>query len=189
MSETPMTPERLAEIAEELATTKDWSPGTRAAHDLHAELAAVRADRDQAQDRITELEEQRDRRRARLVALQNDALNMRGVLSPNGEKRKVPFPLGETLTPAVEWLIARVAELEENLRAVNARWGVARARVAELETAPTTIYRAEHPDSGITLGHYGIAEMTITVGDNELPTGYVVTALEIPSEYAEGADE
>ncbi|MDT0472968.1 hypothetical protein RM863_12625 [Streptomyces sp. DSM 41014] len=30
-----------------------------------------------------------------------------------------------------------------------------RARVAELEAAPTTVYRAEHPDSGITLGHYG----------------------------------
>ncbi|NUQ95365.1 MAG: hypothetical protein HOY79_01950 [Streptomyces sp.] len=61
---------------------------------------------------ITDLEEQRERRRLRLVALQNDALNMRGSLSPNGEDRKVPFPLGETLTPAVDWLIARVAELE-----------------------------------------------------------------------------
>jgi hypothetical protein len=58
------------------------------------------------------LEDQRDRRRGRLVALQNDALNMRGSLSPNGENRKVPFELGETLTPAVDWLIARVAELE-----------------------------------------------------------------------------
>jgi len=30
-----------------------------------------------------------------------------------------------------------------------------RDRIAELEAAPTTVYRAEHPDSGITLGHYG----------------------------------
>ncbi|MFE9936363.1 hypothetical protein [Streptomyces hirsutus] len=59
-----------------------------------------------------ELKAQRERRRARLVALQNDALNMRGALSPNGEDRKVPFPLGETLTPAVDWLISRVTELE-----------------------------------------------------------------------------
>jgi hypothetical protein len=44
--------------------------------------------------------------------LQNDALSMRGSLSPMGEDRKVPFPLGETLTPAVDWLIGRVAELE-----------------------------------------------------------------------------
>ncbi|MFI2314128.1 hypothetical protein AMK17_25185 [Streptomyces sp. CB00072] len=70
-----------------------------------AEVAALRA-------RVAELEGQRDRRRVRLVALQNDALNMRGSLAPNGEGRKVPFELGETLTPAVDWLINRVAELE-----------------------------------------------------------------------------
>lgn len=72
--------------------------------------AAVRMRADQG--RIAELEAQRERRRVRLVALQNDALSMRGSLSPMGEDRKVPFPLGETLTPAVDWLIARVAELE-----------------------------------------------------------------------------
>ncbi|WP_405611186.1 hypothetical protein [Streptomyces sp. NBC_01508] len=66
----------------------------------------------QLKARVAELEAQRDRRRGRLVALQNDALNMRGLLSPNGEARKVPFPLGNTLTPAVDWLIGRVAELE-----------------------------------------------------------------------------
>lgn len=33
----------------------------------------------------------------------------------------------------------------------------AEARIAELEAAPTTVYRAEHPDSGTTLGHYGTA--------------------------------
>lgn len=65
--------------------------------------------------RVAELEAQRDRRRARLVALQNDALDMRGSLAPNGEARKVPFELGETLTPAVDWLIGRVAELEAQL--------------------------------------------------------------------------
>ncbi|MDX3087159.1 hypothetical protein PV620_30110 [Streptomyces sp. ME02-6978a] len=61
---------------------------------------------------ITTLVARVDRRRARLVALQNDALSMRGLLAPNGEGRKVPFPLGETLTPAVDWLINRVTELE-----------------------------------------------------------------------------
>lgn len=66
------------------------------------------------QDRAAELEAQRDRRRGRLVALQNDALNMRGSLAPVDEARKVPFELGETLTPAVDWLINRVAELEED---------------------------------------------------------------------------
>jgi hypothetical protein len=70
-----------------------------------AEVESLRA-------RVAELEAQRERRRVRLVALQNDALSMRGSLSPMGEDRKVPFPLGETLTPAVDWLIGRVAELE-----------------------------------------------------------------------------
>lgn len=97
---------------------------------------------------VAELKEQRERRRIRLVALQNDALNMRGSLSPMGEERKVPFPLGETLTPAVDWLIARVAELEaesERLKANLAGWWKrgraaeddlrsARIRIAELET-------------------------------------------------------
>ncbi|CAG6392733.1 hypothetical protein NMG29_06455 [Streptomyces cocklensis] len=69
---------------------------------------------------VDRLAEQRDRRRGRLVKLQNDALNMRGALSPDGEPRKVPFPLGETLTPAVEWLIARVAELEQQAAEVRA---------------------------------------------------------------------
>jgi hypothetical protein len=99
-----------------------------------------------------------------------------------------------------------------------------RARVAELEAAPTTVYRAEHPDSGITLGHYGtaaaarkhceeterrswptgttlafdwieddedrVAELVVTAGQtDESTTGYLVTALELDSEYDAGADE
>lgn len=102
-------------------------------------------------------------------------------------------------------------------------------QVAELKAAPTTVYRAEHPDSGITLGHYGteaaarahceaterrswptgtslsfdwiwdalpeddengIAELVVTAGQNEeSTTGYIVTALELASEYDEEADE
>ncbi|MFK0062672.1 hypothetical protein ACIQTN_26025 [Streptomyces werraensis] len=62
-----------------------------------------------------DLEAQRDRRRARLVALQNDALTMRGSLAPADGPRAVPFELGEKLAPAVDWLIARVAELEARL--------------------------------------------------------------------------
>jgi hypothetical protein len=97
-------------------------------------------------------------------------------------------------------------------------------RVAELEAAPTTVYRAEHPDSGITLGHYSteaaarahceaterrswpsgttlafdwieddedrVAELVVVAGQNEeSTTGYIVTALEVPSEYDPDADE
>lgn len=149
------------------------------------------------QGRVAELEAQRERRRVRLVALQNDALSMRGSLSPNGEERKVPFPLGDTLTPAVDWLIARVAELEAE---------------------PTTVYRASH--DAIVFGLYataapgrehcevlvrreqataeldwiedeedGVAELVATVDGIEWTTGYVVTALEVASAYDEEADE
>jgi hypothetical protein len=84
-------------------------------------LAALLAEVGRLRARVAELEAQRERRRVRLVALQNDALSMRGSLSPTGEDRKVPFPLGEALTPAVDWLIARVSELEAVLAAERAR--------------------------------------------------------------------
>ncbi|MEU9921925.1 hypothetical protein AB0H51_11610 [Streptomyces griseoluteus] len=129
---------------------------------------------------------------------------------------------------------ARVAELEAQREADHATWQrdlrtaraereATAARIAELEAAPATGYRAEHPDSGITLGHYsneaaarahceaeerrawssssaprfdwiedeedGVAEMTAWVGGEETTTGYIVTALELASEYDEAADE
>lgn len=49
MNETSMTPERLAEIREELANAKNFSPGTLAALDLLKALDAARA-------RVAELE-------------------------------------------------------------------------------------------------------------------------------------
>lgn len=58
---------------------------------------------------------------AELVALRNDALNMRGVLSPNGFPRRVPMPLGKELTPVVEWLLNRVTELEAQREALAER--------------------------------------------------------------------
>lgn len=124
----------------------------------------------------------------------------------------------------LETLRKRVAELDAGLPAMQEALLKALDRVAELEAAPTTFYRAEHPDSGITLGHYGtaaasrahceaeerrswptgttlafdwiedeedgVAELVVTAGQNEeSTTGYIVTALEAPSEYDEEADE
>jgi uncharacterized small protein (DUF1192 family) len=107
----PLSDERLAEIRslDLLSMMSDRAAPvvSRALADLIAEVERLRA--------------QRDRRRPRLVALQNDALNIRGALSPNGEARKVPMPLGETLLPAVEWLINRVAELERRIAAEECR--------------------------------------------------------------------
>ncbi|WP_086768136.1 hypothetical protein [Streptomyces bobili] len=117
--------------------------------------------------------------------------------------------------------------LETAIPAVLGLWESMRG--GELEPAPTTVYRAEHPDSGITLGHYGtesaarahceaterrswptgtslsfdwirdalpeddengIAVLVVTAGQNEeSTTGYIVTALELASEYDAEADE
>ncbi|MDX3398391.1 hypothetical protein [Streptomyces sp. ME01-18h] len=96
--------------------------------ELRAQVIDLEAARDQlvrwhGEDTktITTLVARVDRYRARATALQNDALSMRGSLSSNGEDRKVPFELGETLTPAVDWLIARVVELEAQREALAAR--------------------------------------------------------------------
>jgi hypothetical protein len=64
---------------------------------------------------ITRLVARVERRQAELVALRNDALSMRGSLAPADGSRKVPFELGETLAPAVDWLIGRVDELEARI--------------------------------------------------------------------------
>ncbi|MEU2340113.1 hypothetical protein ABZ608_42420 [Streptomyces sp. NPDC013172] len=96
-------------------------------------------------DVVTEAEWEAAKQQLRhdeLVALRNDALNVRGVLSPNGGTRKVPMPLGETLTPAVEWLVNRVAELEAERHTANEALDDAatalreqRDRIAALEAA------------------------------------------------------
>ncbi|MGW2210158.1 hypothetical protein [Streptomyces sp. NPDC001781] len=178
--------------------------GQAALQDMLEALLTRQIERDAALKRVAELEAQRERRRVRLVAAEADLLEMRGLLSPNGQPRRIPteVEIHERVSPAVEWLLRRVAELE---------------------VAPATVYRAEHPDSGITLGHYGteaaarahceaeerrawssssvlrfdwieddedrVAELVVTAGQNEeSTTGYIVTALELASEYDEEAD-
>lgn len=129
-----------------------------------------------AQDRVAELEAEREklvrwhgedsktinrlvarieRHRARLVALQNDALSMRGSLAPADGDRKVPFELGETLTPAVDWLIARIAELEDERHKTNESLDDAVQALRAREKSPLTVYRASH--DSIPMGLYTTA--------------------------------
>lgn len=132
------------------------------------------------------------------------------------------FHMGDWDMSGLESALPAVLALWEQMR--GGELVTLRARVAELEAAQGTVYRAEHPDSGITLGHYGteagarkhceaterdswptgttlvfdwiedeedrVAELVVTAGQNEeSATGYIVTALEAPSEYDEEADE
>jgi hypothetical protein len=46
--------------------------------------------------------------RVQLRDAHNDLLNVRGILSPDGEQPKTPLPLVPTVAPAVAWLVAEV---------------------------------------------------------------------------------
>ncbi|MFD5002165.1 hypothetical protein ACFWMV_04585 [Streptomyces mutabilis] len=154
--------------------------------------------------RLLDAEDRIDRRRVRLIAAEADLLAVRGLLSPNGEARRIPAEIAihERVAPAVEWLVNRVAELE---------------------AAPRTVYRASH--DSIPMGLYttatearahcvaeerrtwatreapvfdwiedeedGVAELvTVTEdGETESVTGYVVTPLEVAAEYDPEADQ
>lgn len=203
---TETTAQGTAPISEQQPRTmldraRDALNARMAKDDLRLVLENVVTYADGLEQRAAELEEQRDRRRVRLIAAEADLLNVRGLLSPADEPRRIPadIQIHERVAPAIEWLLNRVAELE---------------------VAPTTVYRAEHPDLGITLGHYGtaaaarahceaelrrdlptvlldwiedeedgVAELVASIGEEERATGYVVTALEVASAYDEGADE
>ncbi|WP_318202992.1 hypothetical protein [Streptomyces sp. SCL15-4] len=74
-----------------------------------------------AEARIAELESQDERRRVRLAAAEADLLAVRGLLSPAGGPRRVPaeMEIHERVAPAVEWLLTRVADLEQLLASKN----------------------------------------------------------------------
>lgn len=49
--------------------------------------------------------------RVRLVAAEADLLDVRGILSPNGEPERTPVPLVPTVAPAVRWLADEIGRL------------------------------------------------------------------------------
>ncbi|MFG3085066.1 hypothetical protein [Streptomyces parvulus] len=143
-----------------------------------------------------------------------------------GSADALPMPVGPSVPVSEAELDSGMDELSAYFRVrlalASAQRGRRdlRARVAELEAAQGTVYRAEHPDSGITLGHYstakaardhceaverrawstfecdwiedeedGVSELVVMTADGEEPTGYIVTALELDSEYDAEADE
>lgn len=63
-----------------------------------------------------------DPRNAELTRRRADDLNIRGALAPADGPRQVPMPLGDSVTPAVEWLLADRDRLRAKVteeRAVN----------------------------------------------------------------------
>ncbi|MFE9906461.1 hypothetical protein [Streptomyces achromogenes] len=180
-----------AVIGEHSAVNDPWAN----ALDLITPMAEV----DALRTKLSDLEERTEQRRIRLAAAEADLLAVRGLLSPAGGARRVPaeVQIHERVAPAVEWLLARIAQLE---------------------AAPTAVFRASH--GSIVMGLYttaaearkhcetelrrdlptvaidwiedeedGVAELVASVGEDERVTGYVVEALEVASEYDEEADE
>ncbi|MFE2712316.1 hypothetical protein ACFXKI_10065 [Streptomyces mirabilis] len=127
-----------------------------------------------------------------------------------------PWPQFETYSPVLAAYLVALLNADSEEKTTPA--------TGTAVTPELTVYRAEHPDSGITLGHYGtavaarahceeterrswstgttlafdwieddedrVAELVVVAGQNEeSTTGYLVTALEIPSEYDAEADE
>lgn len=128
----PVSEDELDSAVEELSAflrvRLALASAQRGRRELRARVAELEAEREKlvrwhGEDAktITTLVARVDRYRARATALQNDALSMRGSLAPADGNRKVPFELGETLAPAVDWLIARVAELERRIAAEECR--------------------------------------------------------------------
>lgn len=182
------------------------SAGLLMSPETAAELEKLRAELAEERVRVAELEAQRERRRIRLVALQNDSLNMRGTLSPAGRPRRVPMPLGETLTPVVEWLLARVAELEAaqapaELTVYRAShesivMGLYTTREAAREHCETLMHREQsvadlnwYPDTTEGDDEDAPEGLFMVVAGEESDTGYVVTPVPVASEYDAEADE
>jgi hypothetical protein len=120
-----LTPERLAKIRtrEQSATEGPWRVEDDHVnllrcvvsdnHELDVSLGYVgnRTEDDavfvaHARQDVPDLLAEVDRLRNALTPLRTDASDIRGALSPNGEEARVPMPLGDTLLPAVEWLLA-----------------------------------------------------------------------------------
>lgn len=129
----------LAELAEHgIAGTADVLP-------VPAGPVAVRQP-------VEEVEAERDRLSRDLRGVFGTLDAVRGLLAES-----TPFLPGDgrdAIVRAVEWL---AADRDARRRQVNEL----QARVAELEAAPTVVYRAEHPDSGIVLGTYSNREAAV----------------------------
>jgi len=206
--QSPETAARVAELEVDLAAkvqdhaaaVAGWGRARDRVAELEAEREKLARWHGEDSKTITRLVARVDRHRARLVALQNDALSMRGSLAPADGPRAVPFELGETLTPAVDWLIARVAELEAAQGTVfrashdsipMGLYTTAAAARAHCEAEERRTWaKFENPAfAWIEDDEDGVAEMTAVVGGEECETGYIVEALEIAAVYGAEADE
>lgn len=75
--------------------------------EAEAKLSEARAE-------LARYAERLDRRTAELRDAHNDLLDVRGILSPAGYEPVTPLPLVPTVAPAVQWLVDRLAAVEQD---------------------------------------------------------------------------
>lgn len=73
------------------------------------------------QGEINDLKAKLEEQRVQLRDAHNDLLDVRGILAPAGEARKVPMDLVPTVAPAVQWLVAALGRAEGLVEAAR-RW-------------------------------------------------------------------
>lgn len=152
MTDHPLTDDQFEAIRQRLADARreadlatwpleDYRAVKRQQHDMAVLLAEI----DRLADRMAaalgtspcswaQLIARAGDRRIRLARAEDDLLAVRGLLSPNGGPRRVPahIEIHERVAPAVEWLLNRVAELEQR----PSRAEVLREAADEIIAAP-----------------------------------------------------
>lgn len=196
----PLHPTTLADLRELIGNVPPASDGVVA--DIATTFAERRAlgleDVGFLISRLIVEGERIEDRRARLVALDNDAQNIRGLLAPANGPRVVPMELGDTLLPAVEWLVEQLAttpRLAYRAEIHNMTLGTYTTR-AEAEQHCEADLRAnivlEHKtlswipedDSAAAVSELAMIDRA---GDDEA-TGYVTTPIELQTTFDPNAE-
>lgn len=83
-------------------------------------------------DAADQLVSKAERQRVELRDAHNDLLDVRGILSPAGYEPVTPLSLVPTVAPAVQWLVDRLAAVEQDLNQARAERDQLREELASL---------------------------------------------------------
>lgn len=149
-----MTPEKLLEHVEFFGSAKASYAVAHAAND--PEAAANFAT--EALNALLTVKAEVEKKNAELRDKSNDLLDVRGILAPAGEPRKVPMDLVPAVAPAVQWLVDELTATRNN-RLISAIFGhhkgapkpFALYRTGEVRESGLVALGAEFPDGAVAL--------------------------------------
>ncbi|MYV56481.1 hypothetical protein [Streptomyces sp. SID3212] len=138
-----------------------------------------------------------DRERAELVTLRTQDTELRGLLSPSGRDRRVPAPVGESVTAVVAWLLDEVERLRPDTMYVAEHEGfmlrayatqeAAAAHIEHLlvqedgpEVRPRIVWQVSDPADPIRCWDVYVID---PFSREPVPTGYMITAAGIAAEF------